>query len=213
MPVLSYILTAVAAYLLGSIPTGYLIAKSKGIDIRKVGSGNIGATNAFRALGKPAGSLVLIVDALKGFAAVWLAAKVLPALGVSNSALETHRILAGIFAVLGHNYTCWLKFKGGKGVATTTGVYLALAPLAAVIAVITWIVLALLTRYVSVASIIAAAVLPVAVWLTKDNVFLGIVTTALGTLAILKHKKNIQRLRNGTENRIGQKAKPSEAAK
>ena len=115
--------------------------------------------------------------------------------------------------VLGHNYSCWLKFKGGKGIATTAGVYLALAPMALGVALATWIILALVTRYVSIASIVAAASLPVAVWFTTHNVLLSIVSTALGGLAIFKHKKNIQRLMNGTENRIGQKVQPVEAAK
>ena len=214
MPFLSYIVTAIAAYLLGSIPTGFLVAKARGVDIRTVGSGNMGATNVFRILGKPAGILVLIVDGLKGYAAAaWVCDAVLNIFIVHNSSLETHHIVAGIFAVLGHNYTCWLKFKGGKGIATTAGVYFALAPLAVSVAVVTWIALALLTRYVSVASIAAAVALPVAVWLTKDSVLLGIVTTALGALAIFKHKKNIQRLMEGTENRFGKKTQTAEAAK
>jgi len=108
--------------------------------------------------------------------------------------------------VLGHNYTCWLKFKGGKGIATTAGVYLALAPWALLVALVVFIVALVLTRYVSVGSIAAALALPATVWiLTPHNVLLGIVTTALGALAIYKHKSNLQRLRAGTENRLGQK--------
>lgn len=122
-------------------------------------------------------------------------------------------IVAGICAVLGHNFTCWLNFKGGKGIATTAGVYFALAPLAVGIAMVTWIIFALVSRYVSVGSIAAAVALSAAAWLTQHNLLLGIVTTALSALAILKHKKNIQRLMNGTENRIGKKASAAEAAK
>ena len=214
MPVLSYIIAAVGAYFLGSIPTGFLVAKAKGIDIRTVGSGNIGATNAFRVLGKPAGSFVLIVDALKGYvAAAWLSVLIIKLMNVPAANTETLRIVAGICAVLGHNYTCWLKFKGGKGIATTAGVYLALAPLAVGIAIATWILFALVSRYVSVASIAAAVALPTAVWFTKDSILLGVVTTALGALAIFKHKKNIQRLMNGTENRIGKRVQVTEATK
>ncbi len=214
VPVLSYSITAVAAYFLGSLPTGFLVAKAKGIDIRNVGSGNIGATNAFRVLGKPAGAFVLIVDGLKGYvAAAWLADLLLKLLNVPSTDAETHRIVAGVCAVLGHNFTCWLKFKGGKGVATTAGVYFALAPLAVTIAVVTWIVFVFLSRYVSVASIAAAIALPAAVWFTRDSVLLGGVTTALGLLAIYKHKNNIQRLMNGSENRIGRKAPTPETAK
>jgi glycerol-3-phosphate acyltransferase PlsY len=217
---LTYILTAVAAYLLGSIPTGYLVAKAKGIDIRKVGSGNIGATNAMRVLGKPAGIFVLLMDAAKGF----LACKILPPIifdlmtppspsglamffQTEPTDIQTQLfVLAGIFAVLGHNYTCWLKFKGGKGIATTAGVFLALAPWAVLVALIVFIVAVLATRYVSVGSIAAAVALPLTVWImSPQNLLLGSVTTALGALAIYKHKSNIQRLRAGTENRLGQK--------
>jgi glycerol-3-phosphate acyltransferase PlsY len=215
VPIAAYILAALFAYLLGSIPTGYLVAKAKGIDIRSVGSGNIGATNAMRVLGKPAGIAVLLADALKGFCAVALFIKFFPELctaipsvfdTVDSAAQSTFRanlgIVAGIAAVLGHNYTCWLKFKGGKGIATTAGVYFALAPLSVGIALSVWIIFFVGTRYVSVASIAAALALPAAVWITQHSLLLGFVTTALGALAILKHKANIQRLKSGTENRI-----------
>ena len=203
-----------AAYLLGSIPTGYLVARARGIDIRTVGSGNIGAANVFRILGKPAGILVLVVDGLKGFAAcAWLIDFVIQLFAVAPGQIENLRIVAGICAVLGHNYTCWLKFKGGKGIATSAGVYFALAPLAAGIALGIWIIVFALGRYVSVASIAAAVALPTGVWLTKNNLFLGIVTTALGLLAIYKHKGNIHRLLNGTERRLGQKSATPEAIK
>ena len=206
--VLVYIVIAMAAYLLGSIPTGYLVARARGIDIRTVGSGNIGAANVFRILGKPAGILVLVVDGLKGFAAcAWLIDFVIQLFAVAPGQIENLRIVAGICAVLGHNYTCWLKFKGGKGIATSAGVYFALAPLAAGIALGIWIIVFALGRYVSVASIAAAVALPTGVWLTKNNLFLGIVTTALGLLAIYKHKGNIQRLIRGTESRVSFKSK------
>jgi glycerol-3-phosphate acyltransferase PlsY len=212
--VLVYIVIAVAAYLLGSIPTGYLVARARGIDIRTVGSGNIGAANVFRILGKPAGILVLVVDGLKGFAAcAWLIDFVIQLFAVAPGQIENLRIVAGICAVLGHNYTCWLKFKGGKGIATSAGVYFALAPLAAGIALGIWIIVFALGRYVSVASIAAAVALPTGVWLTKNNLFLGIVTTALGLLAIYKHKGNIQRLLNGNERRLGHKSATPEATK
>ena len=209
MPVLAYILVAVAAYLLGSIPTGFLVAKAKGIDIRKTGSGNIGATNAMRVLGKPAGIFVLLADAAKGFAACTWLVNFLTSFIKFDFSLEQIawlQILAGIFAVLGHNYTCWLKFKGGKGIATTAGVYLALAPWALLVALAVFILAILVTKYVSVGSIAGAIALPAMVWvMTPHNLFFGIVTTALGALAIYKHKSNIQRLLAGTENRLGQK--------
>jgi len=207
VPVLIYIVTALGAYLLGSIPFGFLVAKAKGVDIRSVGSGNIGATNAMRVLGKPAGIFVLLMDALKGYSAVaWLPVflqQIFPATMVD---LEMLRLVAGISAVLGHNFTCWLKFKGGKGIATTAGVYLALAPWTVLVALIVFILAVLLTKYVSVGSIAAAIALPATVWImTPHDLFLGIVTTALGLLAIYKHKSNIQRLLAGTESRFGKK--------
>jgi acyl phosphate:glycerol-3-phosphate acyltransferase len=225
MPVLAYTVVVVAAYLLGSIPFGFLVAKAKGVDIRSVGSGNIGATNAMRVLGKPAGILVLMADALKGYAACLLGLFIhiyfsnqLTGLHSSTSDNGTNSfeellnsfsyfpIIAGIFAVLGHNYPCWLKFKGGKGIATSAGVYLALAPWAVLVALIVFILAVLFTRYVSVGSIAAAITLPVTVWvMTPQNLLLCVVTTALGALAIYKHKSNIQRIMAGTENRLGQK--------
>ena len=207
MPISSYLLTAFAAYLLGSIPTGYLVARARGVDIRTVGSGNIGATNALRVLGKRAGITVLVLDALKGFiAAAWLAEGLPPLFNLSIADPQAHQVLAGVCAVLGHNYTCWLRFKGGKGIATTAGVYLALAPLPLLIALGVFLLGLLLTRYVSVGSIAAAVALPVAVWMLKPHaILLAVATTALGVLAIYKHAGNIQRLLAGTESRMGKK--------
>lgn len=211
MPILAYILTALAAYLLGSIPTGYLVAKVKGVDIRTVGSKNMGATNVFRVLGKGPGILVLLVDGLKGFAAAaWLCDVISHSFSVPADQVLTLQVIAGICAVLGHNYTCWLSFKGGKGIATTAGAYFALAPLSVTIALGVWILFFVATRYVSVASIAAAAALPTAVWLTQKSLLLGVVTTVLGIMAIYKHKANIQRLRAGTESRVNfKKEKPT----
>jgi glycerol-3-phosphate acyltransferase PlsY len=207
VPILAYILTAIAAYLIGSTPTGYLVAKARGIDIRTVGSGNIGATNAMRALGKPAGIFVLLMDALKGYAAcAWLSSGVIAVFALPLEQQENLRILAGIAAVLGHNFTCWLKFRGGKGIATTGGVYLALAPWAVLIGLAAFTLAVLASRYVSIGSIVAAVALPAAVWiLPPHNLLLGIVTTALGVMAIYKHRGNIQRLMAGTESRLGKK--------
>jgi glycerol-3-phosphate acyltransferase PlsY len=219
---LSYCVTALAGYLLGSIPTGYLVGKAKGVDIRTVGSKNMGATNVLRVLGKRAGILVLVVDALKGFMAValvvnfypelnhWLP-RLFPAEGMTDPRTRlNHGIVAGLFAVLGHNYTCWLGFKGGKGIATSAGVFFALAPLGAGLALVAWLIALAVSRYVSVASIVSAVVLPTVVWFTNDSLTLRLVTIALGVLAIVKHRANIQRLRNGTERRFGEKTPPTQ---
>ena len=206
VPVLAYILTALVAYLLGSIPTGFLVAKARGIDIRTVGSGNIGATNAFRVLGKRIGIFVLLVDALKGWVAVQLGA-LLVAQAVPGAPLDYLRITAGITVILGHNFTCWLHFKGGKGIATSAGVLIALVPWALLITLGVWIILFLLTRYVSLGSIAAAFTLPFATWFHYRDVGLTAVTAALGVLAIYKHRRNIQRLLDGTESRIEFKKK------
>ena len=219
MDIVVCLVTIAVAYLLGSIPTGYLVGRAKGVDVRKVGSGNIGATNAFRVLGKRAGVLVLLADALKG----WLAASPMPVLvqrlvapsaGQDPATQEYLQIIAGVVVILGHNYTCWLKFKGGKGIATSAGVLLALVPITFAVGLATWIVVCMLTRYVSLGSIAAAAVLPIATWLAPPHSPRMIVVTAvMGALAIYKHKGNIERLLNGTESRIGQpKSPPSTGA-
>ena len=221
MPILGYVIVAIAAYLLGSIPTGFLVARARGIDIRAAGSGNIGATNAMRVLGKPAGIFVLLMDAVKGYVAcAFLPPLVFNWLDPHFSGLFVYfqnwpveyqirvHVVAGLFAVLGHNYTCWLRFKGGKGIATSAGVYLALAQWPLLIAVVAFILALLATRYVSVGSISAAVALPVAVWvLPPHNLLLGTVTTVLGAMAIYKHKGNLQRLAAGTENRLQFKKK------
>jgi glycerol-3-phosphate acyltransferase PlsY len=176
-----------------------------------VGSGNIGATNAMRVLGKPIGIAVLLLDAAKGFGAVCLSVFLAGKFNADANP-ETLRVIAGIFAVLGHNYTCWLKFKGGKGIATTAGVYLALAPLPLLIALVVFVLAVAFTRYMSVGSIAGAIALPAAVWaMPPHNLLLGVVTTALGVMAIYKHKSNIQRLMAGTENRFGKKAARGDA--
>lgn len=208
MPIAGYILTVLIAYLLGSIPTGFLVAKARGVDIRTVGSGNIGATNVFRILGKAAGIFVLLADAAKGWLAVFVVARLVagwfyPESG--STAQEWFALCAGIAAILGHNYTCWLHFKGGKGIATSAGVLVALVPVPLLIVLGVWISVFALSRYVSLASISAAFTLPFAAWAFGESRTIIVVTAALAALAIYKHKANIQRLLNGTENRIGAK--------
>ncbi|HAM71604.1 MAG TPA: acyl-phosphate glycerol 3-phosphate acyltransferase [Verrucomicrobiales bacterium] len=213
----AYLLVLAAGYLLGSIPTGFLVARARGIDIRTVGSGNIGATNAFRILGKGPGSFVLLVDALKGGVACLGLPWVLLQLAAFASLLpaseqEWLRIVAGVSAVLGHNYTCWLGFKGGKGIATSAGVLGGLVPTALLIVVVLFIVVVLLTRYVSLGSILAAAALPFATWGTQGSRLMIGVTSLMSLLAIYKHRANLRRLLNGTESRIGGGRSPGGAA-
>ena len=205
MPIVGYILTVLIAYLFGSIPTGFLVARARGVDIRTVGSGNIGATNVFRILGKPAGVFVLLADAAKGWLAVFIVAELVsgwfyPAAG--STAREWFAICAGVGAILGHNYTCWLYFKGGKGIATSAGVLVALVPLPLLIILGIWIIVFALTRYVSLASISASFSLPFAAWAVGESRTIILVTAALAALAIYKHRANIKRLINGTESKI-----------
>jgi glycerol-3-phosphate acyltransferase PlsY len=198
----AYSLAIVISYFTGSLPTGYLAGMMKGIDIRAAGSGNIGATNVFRVLGKAAGISVLVVDGVKGFAAArWvplLAEKWFP--GASPEGLA---VAAGAAAVLGHVYTCWLKFKGGKGIATSAGVGFAWAPEACALTLAIWGIVFLSTKYVSVASLVAAVILPVAVGVFRYGASKTLVMTALAVVAIYKHKDNIRRLLDGTEHRAG----------
>jgi len=202
---MNLLLTAVGAFLLGSIPTGYLVARTKGVDIRRHGSGNIGATNVFRTLGKPLGVLVFFIDALKGFGAVWLACHF-------GEACPWTGIVAAVAAIAGHNYTPWLGFKGGKGIATSAGVLLALMPWAVLAIAIVWFVVFRVSRYVSLASICAAAALPLAVgalWYAGcggNGPLLGF-SVVISALAIWRHRSNMERLRAGTESRFERKKK------
>lgn len=205
------VVIAIAAYLLGSIPTGYLVGRARGLDLRTLGSGNIGATNALRVLGKPAGTFVLLVDALKG----WAGAAVVPSLvirwlGGSGAATGVAwptwlPVVGGVCAVLGHNFTCWLRFRGGKGIATSAGVLAALLPFAFFVALAVFLGCLLVFRIVSLGSIAAAASLPLATWYWhREPVLVGF-SIALAALAIWRHRANIQRLLAGTEPRLGQK--------
>jgi glycerol-3-phosphate acyltransferase PlsY len=219
MPIWAYLAAVIAGYLLGSLPTGYLVGRARGVDIRTVGSGNIGATNVFRVLGRPAGVGVMLVDVLKGLGAVvvWVTflpglQSMLPAVFGSDAAVRHHEhlgIVAGVAAILGHNYTCWLGFKGGKGIATSAGVLLALMPAALGVCLLVWLIVLAASRYVSLASIAAAAVLPLAVWLTRGGPLLTGIGGALGALAIYKHRVNLRRLRDGTEHRFGRPKPPT----
>lgn len=203
-------------FLLGSIPFGLLLGRLKGIDIREHGSGNIGTTNVFRILGKKLGIGCLILDLLKGFFPVFLATRFVPDTTVGQSI----EVLTALAAILGHNYSPWIGFKGGKGIATTAGALLALMPAAVALLILIFIVVAITTKYISVASIVAGIALPILTGLGSYyhikkgdipadgwNKPLFIFSLVAGFLAVWKHRSNIARLRAGTEHRIGQKKK------
>ncbi len=195
------------AYLLGSIPFGYIAGRIAGVDIRRHGSGNIGATNVLRELGRKYGSPVFFADTLKGFLAVRLALWA----GDGQPAGSCHLgVAAAICAVLGHAFPVWLGFRGGKGVATSMGACLGLLPLVTLVAVAVWLITFAFFRFVSLASIVAAASLPVSVCLiTASNgrsrgLLLGF-TLAIAALVTMRHRSNIRRLLRGTEPRLERK--------
>lgn len=206
--ILAHIVIVAAAYLLGSIPTGYLLVRIfKRQDIRAMGSGNIGATNVMRMGGKSLGAATFLLDVLKGCCAVWLGG----ALGAWLLPEAPHRdaqALAALFAVLGHMYTCWLHFRGGKGVATGFGVFLAASPWAALAAIGVFAVVLAISRYVSLGSVIAAAAFVVFAWYfppgPRPPAFYA-VECIVALLIIVKHHQNIRRLIAGTESRFGAK--------
>lgn len=201
-----YALAALLAYLAGSIPFGLLIGLAKGIDVRKAGSGNIGATNVLRVVGKPWGALAFLLDFLKGVAGALLAPAAAAALlGADGGAPANAAIVGGLAAVAGHNWPVWLRFRGGKGVATSAGMLVAIVPAEVGVAFAVWLAVLLISRYVSLASICAAIALAAAVWLRRPAgapVLLQTLVTILSAFVILRHRANIGRLIAGTENRF-----------
>lgn len=207
----TYIVVAIIAYLLGSIPFGYILVRLfRRQDIRTTGSGNIGATNVARSGAKGLGIATLILDAAKGYLAVYASSFY----AIGNGQVSTWDLaalcaaIAAIFAILGHMYPVWLKFKGGKGVATGVGVFLALAPKAVGLVLILFLAIVWISRYVSLGSIIATAAFPfVALLLYRGQMwhldFLAMCIAAF--LIIWRHKDNIRRLLAGTEHRLGEK--------
>ncbi len=205
---LAVLAIAATAYLLGSIPFGYLLVRIfRRQDIRSVGSGNIGATNVIRSGAHGLGAATFILDVLKGSTAVWLGG-LLGALLMPDVPLRNAQALAALFAVLGHMFTCWLHFRGGKGVATGFGVFLVAAPWAALAAIGVFLLVVALTRYIALGSIIGAASFPVFAWfLVSGNrpPFFIAAQVAIAVLIIVKHHSNIRRLVEGTEAKFGAK--------
>lgn len=216
MTLFTYLLVSLAAYLLGSIPFGYILVRIfLKEDIRTKGSGNIGATNVIRSGAKKLGALTFLLDACKGYVAVVIAARIadLPSLAPVDH--RNAAALAALFAILGHIYTVWLRFKGGKGVATALGVFLALAPWAALAGLVVFIVAVMLSRYVSLGSILAAVVFPFFALLLPHGPRTPLLTAVIfivPVIVIAKHYQNISRLLHGTENRFGKSASKSGAA-
>jgi glycerol-3-phosphate acyltransferase PlsY len=192
------ILVLLAAYLLGAIPFGYVLVKWKtGADVRSAGSGNIGATNVLRTTGRAAGIATLLLDIAKGYLAVWMAGR-----------LTSHDWLwmsaAALAVMAGHAYPVFLKFRGGKAVASWVGAFLCLTPIALVAVLVVFVAVVAWTRYISMGSIIMAATLPLAIWLIMHPPLPPIVAAIIaGAFIIYKHSSNIQRLRSGQEHIFG----------
>jgi glycerol-3-phosphate acyltransferase PlsY len=197
-------------YLFGSFPAGYFAGRIAGTDVRSAGSGNIGATNVLRVLGKPWGYTVFFIDAFKGFAAVRVAFFLAERLTVARPHAVYFAILAAVICVVGHTFPIWLRFKGGKGVATSVGAIFGLMPVAAVTIFLIWAIVFEITRYVSVASIIAALSCPVAValyihWKIIEGAGLLYFAIVMAIFIVWRHRSNFSRLLKGTEQRFTRK--------
>jgi glycerol-3-phosphate acyltransferase PlsY len=197
-------------YFLGSFPAGYFAGRLAGVDIRSVGSGNIGATNVLRTLGKRWGYPVFIIDTLKGFASVRLAFILVKFWPAGQPYAEYIAILTAIMSVAGHMFPVWLRFKGGKGVATTAGALLGLMPWAVPCAFFVWFIVFKISRYVSLASIVAAISLPIiagllAHWKFIDTWALVYFSLLITALVLWRHRSNFSRLLKGTEQRFSRK--------
>ncbi len=205
------LLTVVLSYLLGAIPTSAVAGRIAGTDLRHQGSGNLGSTNVFRVLGPKYGVPVLLIDVAKG-ATVVLA--IAPLLSVASPLGPTGvRLLAGLAAIIGHVWSCFTGFKGGKGVATAAGVFLALSPFATLAGLIVWLAVFLSTRYVSIGSMSAAIVLPFAVAVEAgarglpQSLALVVVAVVISLFVLVMHRSNIARLMNGSESRFHRRSK------
>jgi glycerol-3-phosphate acyltransferase PlsY len=210
-----FLIAGVIGYLLGSLPFGYLVAKAHGVDIFKAGSGNPGATNVKRVLGAGAGNTVYVLDALKGAAATawpWVIFALFFATPYTGSFwsslvvaiighLNAMCLVGLICAVLGHSFSIFTRFKGGKGVATASGGLLVLMPVPILIGAAVWFITFFASRYVSLASILAVITVPAAAWASDRSLALKVAVTLLGALVIVRHHSNIRRLLAGTEHR------------
>lgn len=208
------VLMTVVAYLLGGIPFGYLVARAKGMDIRQHGSGNIGATNVGRVLGRKYGIFCLVLDVLKGLVPVLLALWWTHAAALQPPDLLP--LLAVFASVAGHVWCPYLGFKGGKGIATSAGAALAIAPLPILFSIVAWLLVLALTRIIALASIAASIALPAGAWFLylrhwshqpPATLAVALLLTVLGILAIIRHRSNLRRVWAGTEPRIGRKDK------
>jgi glycerol-3-phosphate acyltransferase PlsY len=207
---LTLAVVVIGSYLLGSIPFGYLAGKIGGIDIRKIGTGNIGATNVVRTLGKRYGYPVFVLDFLKGFGAVTISMAIAIGLRPEWGSSEIFGILAAVAAVIGHSFPPWLKFRGGKGVSTSAGALFGLTPLATLIAAVIWGSVFWFTRYVSVASVVTAIALPLIILImTRLNQIHGNAlfysSLCIAAFVIWRHHSNLSRLIRGTEPRFTRK--------
>ena len=207
---LYFVAVVVGSYLLGSIPAGYIAGRIAGVDIRTLGSGNIGATNVIRVLGKSYGYPVFAFDFLKGLAAVEISILIGRLAQPGSAPIAVFGIVGAVACVIGHSFPIWLKFNGGKGVATSAGALFGLMPLVALVGVVVWIAMFKLTRYVSVASITATCVLPIVIVFTtsrEDSAGGALFYFAIGLalLVILRHRTNLSRLIRGTEPRFSRK--------
>ncbi|MGB7191654.1 MAG: glycerol-3-phosphate 1-O-acyltransferase PlsY [Acidobacteriaceae bacterium] len=203
MSALTYVLIGLAAYLLGSIPFGFLVVRAfLKEDIRAKGSGNIGATNVIRSGGKKLGGLTFLLDVCKGIVAVLVVSRI----ALAPVPHQNAEALAALCAILGHLYTVWLRFKGGKGVATALGVFLALAPYAALAGLAAFVLVFAVSKYVSLGSILAAIVFPICAVLLPHAAYgpwLTAVIFIVPIIVIARHHQNIARLLKGTEYRFG----------
>lgn len=191
---MEYFIFAIAAYILGSIPSALIVGKiGFKIDIREHGSGNMGATNTFRVLGIKAGAIVTLADILKGTIAT-----LLPLLLVD---IEVNRLIIGLFAVLGHTYPLFARFKGGKAVATSSGIILGVNPLLFVIMIVSFLITLYLSKYVSLSSMVTGIITIITTLIMKD-IGLFIITSALTIFVFIRHKENIKRIKNKTEPKI-----------